>query len=116
MKKRLDGDYIEDIYNSIEAIERYVKGYAFEDFEKDDKTHNAVIRMLEVIGEAGNKISDEIKEKYFEAQWDKIRGMRNRIAHEYFGLDLNIVWDVISDDLSSLKAVIKKILSELDEE
>jgi len=116
MKKRIDGDYIEDIYNSIQAIERYVKGYTLEDFEKDDKTHNAVIRMLEVIGEAGNKISDRIKEKYPQAKWDKIRGMRNRIAHEYFGLDLNIVWDVIGEDLLSLKAVVKKILSELDEE
>ena len=115
-KKRLEGDYVEDIYNSILAIEKYIKDYSFQEFEKDDKTYNAVIRMLEVIGEAAGKISEALKNKYPEVEWAKIKGMRNRIAHEYFGVDLNIIWDITREDLSSLKESALKMLEELENE
>lgn len=103
-EKRLLQDYLNDILESITDIE---------DFSKDRKTIKAVVRSLEVIGEAGNKIPDNIQKHYSEIPWTEIVGMRNRLIHEYFGVDIDIVWETIKEDLSPLKAVVKKMFSDL---
>ncbi|UOY05912.1 DUF86 domain-containing protein [Muricauda sp. SCSIO 64092] len=74
----------------------------FEDFEKDEKTVDAVIRNFEIIGEAANRLDDTYKSDNPEIEWDRMRGFRNRIIHEYFGIDLEIVWQIIEDDLELL--------------
>jgi uncharacterized protein with HEPN domain len=74
---------------------------------------NAVVRSLEVIGEATGKIPNEVRMKYPHVPWEEITGMRNRLIHEYFGVDLDIVWQTIQEDLTPLEAAIKTMLNEL---
>lgn len=87
---------------SARKILLYTKDMGFDDFEDDGKTVDAVIRNFEIIGEAANRLSEDYKANNPEIEWDHLRGLRNRIVHEYFGIDLEIVWQIIEDDLSSL--------------
>lgn len=108
-------DYIEDILNSILKIEQFIDELTFEDFKSDDKTVFAVIRALEIIGEAAKKIPQPLKDKYPQIPWREISGMRDKLIHGYFGVDLKVVWDTIKIDIPDLKPLINKMLSELDE-
>lgn len=101
--------FIEDILDSIKDIEEYVKGMDKNKFLKDNKTQDAVLRKLEVIGEAVKNIPIEIKEKYPEISWRRIAGMRDIIIHEYFGINLERVWKTVEDDLPELKEKISKL-------
>ncbi|MEO6696353.1 MAG: HepT-like ribonuclease domain-containing protein [Ignavibacteria bacterium] len=80
----------EDIIESINKIKLYTSGLSFDDFNLDSKTIDAVVRNFEIIGEAGNKIPEEIKIKFKNIEWNKIIGLRNRVIHEYFGVDNSI--------------------------
>lgn len=111
--KRTYRDYILDILTSIQEIEEFVEGMNFEDFVEDRKTVNAVIRSLEVMGEAVKKIPSEIRKKYPEIPWKYIAGMRDKLIHEYHGVDLEIVWEVVEKEIPSLKPKFEKILEEL---
>jgi uncharacterized protein with HEPN domain len=102
---------IEDILESIQKIKLYVRGLSFDDFNLDSKTIDAVTRNFEIIGEASNKISEEIRAKYPENEWKKIIGLRNRIIHEYFGVDNGIIWFIIENELDQLEKSIVKILN-----
>ncbi len=82
---------------------------SFEEFLKDSKTIDAVIRNFEIIGEAANRLPDELKEEYPSIDWHKIRGFRNRIVHDYMGIDFGIVWDIRNSYLPSLIESLKKI-------
>ena len=113
--KRTYRDYILDILTSIQEIEEFVEGMNFEDFVEDRKTVNAVIRSLEVMGEAVKKIPSEIREKYQEIPWKYIAGMRDKLIHEYHGVDLEIVWEVVEKEIPPLKPKFEKILEELKE-
>ena len=103
-------DFIDDIKINIDKIEKFVKGVDFEAFKKDDKTNYAVVRCLEIIGEASKHIPDEIREKYPEIPWRKTAGMRDKISHFYWGIDLKIVWDVIQYDIQELKKSINEVI------
>jgi len=106
--------FIDDINDSIRAIESFVEGLSQEDFKKDRKTFSATIRELEIIGEAVNNISDELKQKYLHVLWQEIRSFRNKIVHEYFGVDIRIVWDIITNELPILKRQIERIQIDLE--
>lgn len=106
-------DYLNDIIESTSDIREFTKGMLYEDFTKDRKTINAVVRSLEIIGEAVNKIPQHIRENYSEISWQEIVGMRNKIAHEYFGIDLDIVWQSIAEDLVPLEKTVKKMSHDL---
>lgn len=82
----------------------------FEDFEKDDKTIDAVVRNLEVIGEASRNIPESIKVRYQGVYWKGVVGLRNRIIHEYFGVDLKIIWHIIKEELPPLRDQMGQIL------
>ena len=110
MSKRTPKLLLEDIIESAEKILQYTKGISFEEFSKDNKTVDAVIRNFEIIGEASNLLPDEIKEKYSEIDWHRIRGFRNRIVHDYFGVDLQIIWKIIFDQIPGLITEITKII------
>jgi uncharacterized protein with HEPN domain len=84
----------------------------FDQFETDNKTIDAVIRNYEIIGEASNFLPDELKEKYLEVDWYRIRGFRNRIVHDYFGVDLNIIWKITFDQIPNLISNITRILND----
>lgn len=106
--------FVEDILESIDKIETYVANMHFENFTQDSKTIDAVVRNLEIIGEASNHIPDELKKKYSEIEWRKIIGLRNRVIHEYFGVSLRIVWQIIKNEIPPLSGQIKNILVEDD--
>lgn len=105
-----DETYIGHIAEAIEKVERYVKGLTYEQFSKDEKTVDAVIRTLEIIGEASNNISKEFQNTHTEFPWSKIISMRNRLIHEYFGVNEEVVWGTCMDDLPLLKKQIEKLL------
>jgi uncharacterized protein with HEPN domain len=103
--------YCLDVLDSGSAILEFVKGISFEEFCKDRKTYSAVIREFEVIGEAVGKIPGDLKLQHPEVEWQDIKDFRNLLIHEYFGIDLEIVWKIILEDLPSLMEVIREILS-----
>lgn len=102
--------YLEDILDSIEHIEAYVKGINEQAFLKDIQTQDAVARRLEIIGEAASRVSAEFRAKHPDIPWLKIAGLRNVLAHEYFGVNLIRVWGTVQKDLPVLKEQLKKIL------
>ncbi len=109
MSKRSNSILIDDIKESCEKIFRYTDGLSFEQYESDSKTIDAVIRNFEIIGEAANRLSEDLKDKYPWIDWHKIRGFRNRIVHDYAGVDHEIVWKIIKDFLPMVLSEIKKI-------
>ena len=94
MSKREPSLLVEDILESANKILEYTSGLTFEEFLKDDKTSDAVIRNFEIIGEAANRLPDEFKAQHSSIDWLRIRGFRNRIVHDYFGIDFTIVWNI----------------------
>ena len=109
MSKREPLLLLEDIIESIQKIKKYTAGLSKDDFLNDDKTVAAVIRNFEIIGEAANRIPDEIREKFLSVNWHRIIGFRNRIVHDYMGIDYEIVWEIIEKDLDDLKNQIQGI-------
>ncbi|NOQ26568.1 MAG: DUF86 domain-containing protein [Bacteroidales bacterium] len=102
--------FLEDIIESISKILQYTESYNFEKFKNDDRTVDAVIRNLEIIGEASNKIPKNIREKYGSIPWDEMYRMRNKAIHEYFGVDYEIIWDIVSNYLPENLIQVKEIL------
>ncbi|MBI4036188.1 DUF86 domain-containing protein [Candidatus Daviesbacteria bacterium] len=112
MSKRELTLYLQDILTSILRIEDYTKDFSLNDLENDWKTIDAVVRNLEILGEAARNIPEEAAEKYSDIPWGKMVSMRNKIIHEYFGVDLDILWKTIKEDLPVLKQQIEKIIQE----
>jgi uncharacterized protein with HEPN domain len=110
MSKRTPQLLLEDIHESAEKILEYTRNMSFEDFSEDNKTVDAVIRNFEIIGEASNLLPDDLKDNYPEIDWHRIRGFRNRIVHDYFGVDLQIVWEIILDHIPGILSEIVKII------
>ena len=104
---------LEDIVESIEKIRHFTVNIDFEEFINDAKTTDAVVRNFEIIGEAANKIPPEIKNRFLHIEWHRIVSIRNRIIHEYFGVDYSIIWKIIESNLDKLKSDIERILLEL---
>lgn len=102
--------YLDDILESIEKICRYIGGMSFEKFSTDSKTIDAVNRNLRIIGEAANRIPEEIKRKYPEIEWVRIISLRNIIIHDYSRVYLQIIWDIIQNKLSMVEIQVKEIL------
>ena len=105
-------DYLQDIFESIGDIEVFVAGMDFERFATDKRTVNAVIRSLEVIGEAAKKIPKDISDAHPGVPWSKMCAMRDKLTHEYFGVDRTILWKVATEEIPPLKDVFRKILEE----
>ena len=106
--------YLEDLLLAMNRIAEYIEGLTFTDFKRDYKTADAVIRNFEIIGEAARNIPPEVKEKYHEVPWDEMYLLRNKVSHEYFGIDYEIIWDIASNYLPDNRKQIVDILSVLN--
>jgi uncharacterized protein with HEPN domain len=104
---------LQHILDAINEIETYSLNTDFSGFMKNSMMIFACIKQLEIIGEAGNHISDEIKASFTTIEWSQIIGMRNVFVHEYFGVDSRLVWDIIKNDLPALRSKIIEILNSI---
>lgn len=102
--------YLEDIITSMDRIAEYIDGLSFNEFKKDYKTVDAVIRTFEVRGEAAKNLPIEIRSKYEDVPWDEMYLLRNKVSHEYFGNDYEIIWDVATNYLPENKSQIERII------
>ena len=101
--------YIDDILEAIGYIREYTKGMSYTAFESDIKTQHAVIRNLEIIGESARVLPDEVKVKAPQIEWHKIVALRNILIHEYFGVNLKIIWDVIQNKLDEIETACQSL-------
>lgn len=109
-EKRKYIHFIEDIANAVKKIERYTNNLDYEEFSDNEMAVDAVIRNFEVIGEAVNNIPNEVKKKFPDVEWSEAVGFRNVLIHNYFGLDLESIWDTIKKNIPNLKKHVTKVL------
>jgi uncharacterized protein with HEPN domain len=109
MKRRDLRDYLQDILDAVNDIERFVTDMSYEQFIKDKKTLNAVVRSIEVIGEASKRLPLSLKAKNSELPWKEITGMRDKLIHAYFGMDTETIWKTVKENIPQLKQTIKKM-------
>lgn len=104
--------YLEDIRESVIKIREYTKGFGIDQFRSDPKTVDAVIRNLEIIGEAARKLPEDLRAKDAPSEWRKITSLRDILSHEYFGIDSEMIWDIVSEKLPSLDSAVSRLLTQ----
>jgi uncharacterized protein with HEPN domain len=100
---------LSDMLDAIDRVPQYIAGMSFDAFSNDQKSIDAVVRNLEIVGEAANRLPDDFKEQHPEVEWHKVVGLRNRIIHDYFGIDIKIIWQIIHADLPKLRNTLSRI-------
>ena len=111
---RKDKERLEHIIAAIERVERYVKGKTYDDLLSDDMMFYAVVKNIEMMGEAANMLTADFQSSHSQTPWKMVKGMRNYIVHEYFQIDNIVVWDVVTKELQPLREQIEKYLAETD--
>ena len=107
-------DYIQDILDAISDVDDFIGTMRFEDFLKDKKTVNAVLKSIEIMGEASKRIPQNLRDKYPAVPWKRMAGVRDKLIHEYSGVDLEIVWKLIKPELTLVQPEIIKVMGDLN--
>ena len=108
--------FIKDILQNMNDAMEFIEGISYDQFAADKKTLNAVLRSIEVIGEATKNIPDEVRAKYPLVPWKEMAGMRDKVIHSYFGVDLETIWLVIKDSIPAIKPLMQQVLLDLEKE
>ena len=108
--------YIKDILQNMSDAEDFISGMSYDEFTNDKKTLNAVLRSIEVIGEATKNIPDDIRNLYPDVPWKEMAGMRDKVIHFYFGVDKEVIWVVVKERIPVLKPVISRLLREIEDQ
>ena len=108
--------YLKDILEAMDAAQVFVEGMDFDAFVADDKTTSAVVRKLEIIGEATKNVPETIRQQYPQVPWRDMAGMRDRIIHRYFAVNYVIVWNTVKDHIPPLQPIIRQIFKDMEEE
>jgi uncharacterized protein with HEPN domain len=106
--------FLQDILDAIDDVERFIKGMEFDEFSGDKKTIYTVMKALEIVGEATKNLPDILKNEYPDIPWKFMAGIRDKVVHGYFVVDLPIIWSTAKKDLPSLKPSIEEILEEIE--
>lgn len=110
MSERTDRDFVQDIQEASRRIAEYTTGISYEAFLADTKTQDAVVRNLEIIGEATKYLSEDLRNQYSEIPWKSLAGVRDKLIHHYFGVNFDIVWQIVTVELPQVTAPLTKIL------
>ena len=100
------------ILEALNEIEDFTKGITYDEYMKNSMLRHALVRLLEIIGEASNHLAEDLKSEFSEIEWVSLKGLRNVLAHEYFGVDYQLIWNLIVDQVPDLKNKINNILIE----
>jgi len=109
-------DFVEDIVTAMEKTMKFVEGMSYHEFVQDDKTVFGVIRAIEIIGEAVKNIPNDVRESYPQIPWKGMAGMRDKVIHAYFGVDLKVVWETVQERIPEVKPLFKKMLKDFQKE
>ena len=109
MSKRPVQILLEDMGEAFERIQAYTKDMSQEAFNQDRRTSDAVVRNLEIIGEAASRLPSYFKQQHQNIEWEKIVGLRHRIVHDYFGVDLQIIWQILQSDLPAFHSMLRQL-------
>lgn len=112
MSSRTDRDFLSDILEAIRRARLYVDGMGYDQFLADIKTQDAVIRALEVVGEATKRLSSTVREQHSLLPWKSMAGVRDKLIHDYFGVNLDVVWQIVTEELPPIGQQMEKILTE----
>lgn len=105
-------DYLIDIVDAIEKTKRFIQGLTYEEFRQDDKTVFAVIRALEIVGEATKQIPSSVRASYPDIPWREMAGMRDKLIHDYLGVNLLVVWRTATEDMPAVLPMLTEILDD----
>ncbi len=106
--------FLRHILHSIEMIENYIAGKTFQDFADDSEMQDAVMRRLEIIGEATRNVPESVVKEHKNVEWKYAIGLRNVIAHQYFSVDLRVIWDTVKINIPQLKKGISEVLKDME--
>ena len=116
MIKRTGIDYANDILESVNDIGDFIHGIGLKEFGHDKKTLYAILRSLEVMGEAAKKIPESVQKRYPQIPWKKMMATRDKLIHGYFGIEISMIWEVVKNDLPPLKPYLEKMVRALEKE
>lgn len=116
MSRRTDKEFLSDILEAIRRVKAYTIGMSYQAFLADTKTQDAVVRNLEIIGEATRGVSPDARERRQTVPWKSMAGVRDRLIHHYFGVNLDVVWKIVSSELEEVAFDVEELLKELKDE